>query len=87
MCKENKNNNLINNSSRVPDWPGREVIFIFFAHKKYSRSFIKLQLNDRCHMDCFNNVITTLNVVVVLLLIQGQKALGFHQKYLHLSLI
>ncbi len=25
-------------------------IFVFFAHKKYSRSFITLQLNHCCHM-------------------------------------
>ncbi len=35
------------------------IIFVFFAHKKYSRSFIKLQLNHWCHMDYFNNVLTT----------------------------
>ncbi len=34
------------------------IIFVFFAHKKYSRSFIKLRLNHRCH-DYFNNVLTT----------------------------
>ncbi len=35
------------------------VIFVFFAHKKYSRSFITLWLNHWCHMDYFNNVLTT----------------------------
>ncbi len=35
------------------------VIFVFFAHKKYSRSFIKLRLNHWCHMDYFNDVLTT----------------------------
>ncbi len=35
------------------------VIFVFFAHKKYSRSFIKSWLNYWCHMDYFNNVLTT----------------------------
>ncbi len=35
------------------------VIFVFFAHKKYSRSFVKLRLNHWCHMDYFNNVLTT----------------------------
>ncbi len=48
------------------------VIFVFFAHKKYSRSFIKLQLNHWCHMD----------MVVPLLSMQGQKALRFHQNIL-----
>ncbi len=39
------------------------------------------------HMDYFNDVLIpfwVLNVVVALLSMQGQKALGFHQKYLHL---
>ncbi len=34
-------------------------IFVFFAHKKYSHSFITLRLNHWCHMDYFNNVLTT----------------------------
>ncbi len=44
---------------------GREIIvelshyFCFFAHKKFSRSFIKLQMNHWCHMDYFNDVLTT----------------------------
>ncbi len=33
------------------------VIFVFIVHKKYSRSFIKLQLNNLCHMDNFNDVL------------------------------
>ncbi len=32
---------------------------VFFAHKKYSRSLIKLWLNHWCHMDYFNDVLTT----------------------------
>ncbi len=35
------------------------VIFVFFAHKNYYRSFIKLRLNYWCHMDYFNVVLTT----------------------------
>ncbi len=35
------------------------IIFVFFAHKKYYHSFIKLTLNHWCHMDYFNNVLTT----------------------------
>ncbi len=35
------------------------VIFVFFAHKKYSCSFITLRLSHRCHMDYFNDVLTT----------------------------
>ncbi len=35
------------------------IIFVFFAHKKYSHSFIKLRLNHWCHMDNLNNVLPT----------------------------
>ncbi len=35
------------------------VIFVFFAHKKYSRSFMVEQLNHWCHMDYFNDALTT----------------------------
>ncbi len=31
-----------------------KVIFVFFVHKKFYRSFIKLRLYHRCHMDYFN---------------------------------
>ncbi len=57
----------------VKFWHGREeivdkvIIFAFFAHKKYSRSFIKLRSNHWCHMDYFNNIRTmflALNMVV-----------------------
>ncbi len=47
------------------EWHGGEdllnkvIIFVFFTHKKYSHSFIKLQLNHWCHMDYFNDVLTT----------------------------
>ncbi len=63
------------------------IIFVFFVHKKFSLGFIKLRLNRWCHIDYFNNVLTTflaLKVLVVLLSTEGQKALGFHQKYLNL---
>ncbi len=46
-----------------PGWRGGDellnkvVIFVFFAHKKYSRSFVKLRLNPWCHMDYFNDVL------------------------------
>ncbi len=65
-------------------------IFVFFAHIKYSRSFIKLRLNHWCHIR-HQTILTmsflpvwALNVLVVLLSIEGQKAFGFHQKYLNL---
>ncbi len=47
----------------APGWRGgeellnKDIIFVLFAHKKYSRSFIKLQLNHWCHMDYFNDVL------------------------------
>ncbi len=49
---------------RVEDWLGREEIvelshFFFFAHKNYSRSFLKLRLNHWCHMDYFIDILTT----------------------------
>ncbi len=54
---------------------------------KYSCSFIKLRLNHWCHMDNFLMSLLPfciLNVSVALLSMEGQKALGFHQKYLNL---
>ncbi len=35
------------------------VIFVFFAYKKYSRSFVKLRLNPWCHMDYFTDLLAT----------------------------
>ncbi len=35
------------------------IIFVFVAHRKYSRSFIKLQLDHWWHKDCFIDVLTT----------------------------
>ncbi len=35
------------------------VIFVFFAHKKYSRSFVKLRLNHWSQMDYFIDVLAT----------------------------
>ncbi len=51
-------------SKMAPGWHGgdkllNKVIFIFFAHKKYSRSFVKLRLNPWCQMDYFNDVFST----------------------------
>ncbi len=36
-----------------------KLLFLFSLCKKYSRSFITLQLKHWCHMDYFNNVLTT----------------------------
>ncbi len=49
------------------------IIFVFFSHKKLSRSFINVWLNHWCHMDYF----TALNMVVELLSTQGQKSSDF----------
>ncbi len=35
------------------------VIFVYFAYKKFSCTFIKLMLNHWYHMDYFNYVITS----------------------------
>ncbi len=35
------------------------LFFVFFAHTKYSRNFIKWWFNHWCHMDHFNYVLTT----------------------------
>ncbi len=62
------------------------IIFVFFAHKKYFRSFEKLRLNPWCHMDYFNISLLcfwALIVVVHLVSMKGQKALRFLQKYLN----
>ncbi len=40
-------------------WPYVTSLHLFFfSHKKYYCSFIKLQLNHWCHMDCFNDAHT-----------------------------
>ncbi len=36
-----------------------ERMTLQILHKKYSRSFTKWQMNHWCHMDYFNNVLTT----------------------------
>ncbi len=62
------------------------AILVFFAYNKYSRSFIKLQLNLWCHMDYFNDVLTTFLGLKCgsCVAMQGQKAFGFNKKYLNL---
>ncbi len=48
----------------------------------------KLQLNHWCYMDYFNDVLTTFlgleRVSYIAVYAGSQKALGYHQKYLHL---
>ncbi len=60
---------------------------ILFAHKKYSRSFIILRLNHWCQWTILTMSLLpfwALKMIVALLSMEGQKALGFHQKYLNL---
>ncbi len=38
------------------------VMFVFFAHKKCSRSFVKLRLNHWCDMDYLNDVLACLSL-------------------------
>ncbi len=56
-----------------------DVIFVFFAHKKFYCSFIKLWTILTMSLLPF----WALNVTVLLLYMQGQKALRLHQKYLN----
>ncbi len=67
------------------------IIFVFFAHKKYSRSLLSRGLFYTFYTlishGFFNDVLTTfLDLIVLgsLLSMEGQRALGIHQKYLNL---
>ncbi len=60
---------------------------VFFAHKKYSRSFITLWLNHWCRMDYFNNVFTTflgLECGSCIAVCAGSESSRISSKYLHL---
>ncbi len=60
-------------------WLNKVIICVFFAHKKYSRSFRNLWLKHWCPMGYFNNVLTTfwaLNVSVALLSIWSVRKLS-----------
>ncbi len=76
---------VYNGGGLSPKRRNRWIIVVFFAHKKYSRNFVKLWLNHWCH------ILTTsllhfraLIVVVPLLSMEGQRTLGIHKKYLNL---
>ncbi len=69
---------------RIVEW---SRYFVFFVHKKYSRSFIKLRLNPWCHMDYFTDLLATfldVDRVITLLSMESQRALRMHQTYLKL---
>ncbi len=60
-------------------------LFLFSLHKKFSRSFVKLQLNPWCHY--FTDVLATfldLDRGSSLAVYEELKGLGFHIKYLNL---
>ncbi len=60
-------------------------VCMFFAHKKYSCSFVKLCLNHWYHMDCFTDVLTTflcLGTFQYPYSLWRVRKLIFHQKYL-----
>ncbi len=61
------------------------VIFVFFARSKSSRSFIKLGWTPDVTWIILTMSLLrfwTLIVVITLLSMEDQKALGFHQKHL-----
>ncbi len=63
------------------------IIFVFFVHKKYSCSFITLQLNHWCHMDYFNDVLIAflgLECVSCIAVYGGSESSRIHKKYLNL---
>ncbi len=62
------------------------VIFVFFEHKKYySQSFITLRLNVTWTILTMSLLpFWALNFSVVLLSMESEKSLWFHQKYLNL---
>ncbi len=74
------------------DWHRRKVVlnkvilFVFFAHKKYFHSIIISWTTDVICTILTMSLLPflALNVIVALLSMQGQKALGFHQKALNL---
>ncbi len=64
------------------------IIFVFFAHKRYSCSFITLQLNHWCQIWTILMMsllpFWALSMSVALLSMEVQRALRFHQKYFNL---
>ncbi len=63
------------------------VILVFFVHNMYSRSFINYSWTTDVTwtiLTMFSLPFWALSVVVPLLSMEDQKALGFHQKYLKL---
>ncbi len=56
-------------------------LYLFFVHKKYSHSFVKLPLMSHGLFYWCLYYISRSGNPVALLSMQGQKALGFHQKH------
>ncbi len=70
---------------RINGWI--KSLFLFCCTHKYSHSFITSRLNHWCHMDYFNDVLTTflnLECGCCITSYACQNALGFYQKYLNL---
>ncbi len=61
-------------------------IFVFFAHNKYSPSFVKIKVEPLISHGLFYwfPYCVSGNISVVLLSMHGQRALGCHQQYLNL---
>ncbi len=64
ICSKQTLSQFLKGQTRVEDWQKRrncwiKSLFLFSLRTKYSRSFINLRLNHWCHMDYFNNVLTT----------------------------
>ncbi len=59
MIKDQKLRDHYNNPCDISGSTVNVIIFVFVAHKKYSRSFVKVKLNDWYHMDYFNDVLAT----------------------------
>ncbi len=58
-------------------WKRRNCWSRYFCAQKYSCSFIKLRLNHWCHMDYFNNVLTTFLGLEHVSCIAGRRYYGF----------
>ncbi len=75
-------NVLLNSDTEEKKFLNKNIIFVFFLHKKYLH---KSKIEPLTILTMSLLPFWALNVSVVLLSMQGQKALWFHQKYLNLN--